>query len=955
MMARGNKKGTRERATTPCKAIGNNKSKRTDRQAIIDAYHIIGKMQPQHQSHPPPLPPPSPLPLPLLRIACLEPSATAICLALGLGQQIVGITHDCHETLLANEKEAEKQKQREEYYESTSVDDDDHDHDHDRVGIQSERGNDDDILRARILSSQCRILTRNGLTVEGQGHIHKAVVESKANSSKHNNTTSGASDADGGEKVLSSSSSSLSCARTKIDVPQGPSSSSAASSLYPLLTEEWIHAQPNIVFTQDLCSVCAPTTRHVQNLLQRGNQTNEGDENDDEKETGDTSHVASKVTTTTTATVVVSLQPSTLHEVADTFVTIAQTCGVLDRGISLKNQFLQDLLLLQTTIREALRMTPNSTTTDLLLPRLPRVFVFQWLDPPFDSGHWTYQMMEYAMIQPAGQQQVSIVEKMLENNGHHLSFSPTPSFIDKSKVMPWKDVYDADPDVVVVGCCGFDLERNIRDTLAYRHQLAPLRAAREHRIYACNGGQYIALPGPELVLGTVLLAVCAYQDQPHVIQAISKLNFAQRAVTGHPNNIWQAVNPLAETTTTTTTALPLHSEKKRVVDIEDIVGATTAEDPQCFSKAKNGSTTTSTSTTRDAQDAGFVAVHRQACEAGRHTYTDPATGYQVFTELAHLQRGKCCGSGCRHCPFNHANVKDKITKIQQPAFLHDPAQRNPIATWNDPNKDVLFSIHHHKKIKVLFFSGGKDSFLTIRALVKLYYGNTSDNEKFGLVLMTTFDATTRVIAHQEVSIDQVVRQAQHLNLALVGIPLRRGSGEAYVDRIRQGLAVIQSKMDDLTDDIDDDDDSDKNDILSSGPRKRIISSLVFGDLHLSHIREWRESALSVFGVALEYPVWNVPYSYLMQDLEDSKVPCIISASTVQSIAVGTLFTRQFYNQVLRLDAEKHESSESLLLTDETSTTTNKIDGFGEQGEFHSLAQVWYVSRECALGIPSPIR
>lgn len=27
---------------------------------------------------------------------------------------------------------------------------------------------------------------------------------------------------------------------------------------------------------------------------------------------------------------------------------------------------------------------------------------------------------------------------------------------------------------------------------------------------------------------------------------------------------------------------------------------------------------------------------------------DPFSGYKVFTEYAHLQRGKCCGSACRH-------------------------------------------------------------------------------------------------------------------------------------------------------------------------------------------------------------------------------------------------------------------------------------------------------------------
>ncbi|XP_062252103.1 uncharacterized protein C1orf53 homolog isoform X2 [Platichthys flesus] len=41
-------------------------------------------------------------------------------------------------------------------------------------------------------------------------------------------------------------------------------------------------------------------------------------------------------------------------------------------------------------------------------------------------------------------------------------------------------------------------------------------------------------------------------------------------------------------------------------------------------------------------------VHREACEAKKQLYVDPSSGYKVFTEYAHLQRGKCCGSACRH-------------------------------------------------------------------------------------------------------------------------------------------------------------------------------------------------------------------------------------------------------------------------------------------------------------------
>ena len=31
-------------------------------------------------------------------------------------------------------------------------------------------------------------------------------------------------------------------------------------------------------------------------------------------------------------------------------------------------------------------------------------------------------------------------------------------------------------------------------------------------------------------------------------------------------------------------------------------------------------------------------------------------GLLVFTAWYHLKRGSCCGSGCRHCPYDHVNV-----------------------------------------------------------------------------------------------------------------------------------------------------------------------------------------------------------------------------------------------------------------------------------------------------------
>jgi Family of unknown function (DUF5522) len=33
-------------------------------------------------------------------------------------------------------------------------------------------------------------------------------------------------------------------------------------------------------------------------------------------------------------------------------------------------------------------------------------------------------------------------------------------------------------------------------------------------------------------------------------------------------------------------------------------------------------------------------------------------GFVVFTAKYHLQKGTCCGNGCRHCPYAYENVAE---------------------------------------------------------------------------------------------------------------------------------------------------------------------------------------------------------------------------------------------------------------------------------------------------------
>ena len=63
-----------------------------------------------------------------------------------------------------------------------------------------------------------------------------------------------------------------------------------------------------------------------------------------------------------------------------------------------------------------------------------------------------------------------------------------------------------------------------------------------------------------------------------------------------------------------------------------------------------------------------LAEHDAACRRGEAGYMDPATGLFVMTSVYLASRGRCCGTGCRHCPFDAS---------EQAAAGRDPS----LAAW----------------------------------------------------------------------------------------------------------------------------------------------------------------------------------------------------------------------------------------------------------------------------------
>jgi iron complex transport system substrate-binding protein len=107
-----------------------------------------------------------------------------------------------------------------------------------------------------------------------------------------------------------------------------------------------------------------------------------------------------------------------------------------------------------------------------------RVFVLEWPDPPFVAGHWVPELVELAgataVLARAGERSV-----------------PTT----------WADIADAQPDVVVVSSCGFDVDGSAAHALEV---LDRLPAACE--VWAIDANGLMVRPGPRIVDGVETLA-----------------------------------------------------------------------------------------------------------------------------------------------------------------------------------------------------------------------------------------------------------------------------------------------------------------------------------------------------------------------------------------------------------------------------------------------------------------
>lgn len=207
---------------------------------------------------------------------------------------------------------------------------------------------------------------------------------------------------------------------------------------------------PDLIITQELCEVCATPLRVVSKTIAKLDPKPR----------------------------ILSLTPHDLEEVLGDVIRVGRATGNLEKA----EEVVSRLRARVDRVKER--------CSDPQIDR-PTVFCLEWLDPIYCSGHWMPELVDYA-----GGREV------LGRLG------------EPSTVVEWEQVLDANPEVIFVTACGYNVERSLSEisTLLNRPKWDEIRAVKNGRVFVLDSPSYYSRSGPRLVDGLEIMAVLLHPE-----------------------------------------------------------------------------------------------------------------------------------------------------------------------------------------------------------------------------------------------------------------------------------------------------------------------------------------------------------------------------------------------------------------------------------------------------------
>ena len=221
-------------------------------------------------------------------------------------------------------------------------------------------------------------------------------------------------------------------------------------SIYDLNEQLLRELNPDLIITQELCEVCAVSYKTVQKAAKM--------------------YVADAT--------VVSLEPNTMADIFENIKTVGDLCSVSEKAV----EVVEDLQNRLDKIRQ--KISDFNLKSKIQNPK-SKVFMLEWLEPPFAPGHWVPEQVEaaggIALMGEAGK---------------------------KSVTTTYEKIVETQPDVLVLIPCGYytaDILRQLPNT-NFPASFAEIPATKNNEIWALDASAYFSRPAPRVVDGAEILA-----------------------------------------------------------------------------------------------------------------------------------------------------------------------------------------------------------------------------------------------------------------------------------------------------------------------------------------------------------------------------------------------------------------------------------------------------------------
>ena len=226
----------------------------------------------------------------------------------------------------------------------------------------------------------------------------------------------------------------------------------AGLDLYTLDDAALARCEPDLILSQDLCRVCAVASGDVEAAVER----------------------------LACSAVVLQIDPQNLNQVIESINTIATAAGVAERGEEIVASLHQRLAHVASSVAGKARR---------------RVFILEWIDPPFGAGHWVPDIVVAAGGEP-------VVARPGE----------------KSVSTTWDDIRAAKPDVVIVAPCGYGLDAAADQARDIQYLLPDAC-----EVWAIDADAVMVRPGARLVDGVEAIAAVLHNISEIPKQLVRKV------------------------------------------------------------------------------------------------------------------------------------------------------------------------------------------------------------------------------------------------------------------------------------------------------------------------------------------------------------------------------------------------------------------------------------------------